>query len=583
MKIIFFVDFDGTITKNDTLDHLINNIDLVSRVEKQIEHKEITFKEGLEKLIYTIKLEFAEAITKLNNIYMNIDPYFDLFLNCCDEHNIDISIMSSNSKMLIKSIINKNIPIIANEFDYCKEGWKLTKYIDKSKMIEDALRDFLKGAYKLDDTKIIYIGNGVSDISAIEKLIETKSNFEVFAKQGLLSWCIDKKIQHRKFDDFSDIVDYIDKLFLDNMFKKYDESILLSPGVVKIFPEIQSTLFNTHFTAMHRDPIFQHIYIIFKKMMRNALNINESYTPMIMTGSGTSAMDMVISCIVSNGKTMICSNGMFGERWQDIGNFYNKKNVISYSKKWGEEFDLDDIEQVAKTADVKYLLMVHHDTSIGILNEVGKVEVPVGTFKTLGNRLKGIKIIVDAVSSFGVVDIDMENIDILITNPNKGLGAPQGIGIIVGKNECLDKLKEDNHYINLCKLYDQSKKNETTNTPCILSIYGSILALKNLQTNDQKKERFEYINKIYEYTRSSLEQMGLKMALDNRISCNAILTVLCDESNKLIEICRNNNIIIYPGKSELNNKAFQISFYGNDATIENIDKFLLCVNTNLFR
>jgi len=108
-------------------------------------------------------------------------------------------------------------------------------------------------------------------------------------------------------------------------------------------------------------------------------------------------------------KTLFITNGLFGERWEEIGKFYNTNNVYSYNLNWGENIDVSTLLSKIEKHQIQHVIMVHCDTSVGILNDINEI----------GNEIKklneNIIFIVDTVSSFGVVDINMEEdkIDIL--------------------------------------------------------------------------------------------------------------------------------------------------------------------------
>lgn len=564
MDFLFLCDFDNTITINDTIDLISDEKERILNEKKYI-NNEINFENCLNNILITIK----KTIDNLNDKVYDIDNNFIIFYNLCKYFNWDFKIISSNGKLLIKKILNVNNinidenNILSNEFIYSEDGWKIKKFISKS--------DYIKEIIEKENKFIIYIGDGISDIDAVNELVKY-NNFLVFAKIKLYNYFINNLNNFVLFKNFIEIQNYMENLLMNNMFN--DELKLMSPGVVKTY---HRNYHKDHFTAMHRDKYFHLIYKLWKFLILKIFNpfnnydIYEKYNPCIITGSGTSTMDIIISCIINHDKILFCSNGMFGERWLDMGKFYNNNNVIMYKKNWGEMFVEDEIIEILNNNSVKYILFVHHDTSVGIHNDLSIIK------KIKKQTLHDLYFIVDCVSSVGVYPITLDNIDILITNPNKGLGSIQGFGIAIINNNLMKNFSENKcpNYINLVNMYNLSLNNETTNTPCIISIKICIDILKYLDYNkiiDKYYDTIEFQKILRENINSDL------FLLDDNKSFPAISTIFMNNSNNFIDYCRKNKLVIYPAKKNLENKAFQISFYGNDANANSILLFLKLYN-----
>lgn len=76
---------------------------------------------------------------------------------------------------------------------------------DKGESIRSAMSQLSEGK---DDVKSVFIGDGISDISAAKK-----ADF-VFAKRGLNleRWCINENVPHQAFDSFQDVFAGIQKI-----------------------------------------------------------------------------------------------------------------------------------------------------------------------------------------------------------------------------------------------------------------------------------------------------------------------------------------------------------------------------------
>ena len=140
----------------------------------------------------------------------------------------------------------------------------------------------------------------------------------------------------------------------------------------------------------------------------------DAYTSVLLQGSGTYCVEATIGATVRpEDKLLILANGAYGKRMAQIADYYHLNYVL---------VSLHETElvtgEVARRAleehpGITHLSMVHSETTTGLLNPIEEVaEVIKG---------RGITFIVDAMSSFGGVPIDVKGlgIDFLVSSANK--------------------------------------------------------------------------------------------------------------------------------------------------------------------
>lgn len=338
---------------------------------------------------------------------------------------------------------------------------------------------------------------------------------------------------------------------------------LLSPGIVRSDKKVLDALSFQH-TFMHRDDEFHEMYFEIDKKLKHMVCSNPNdFITLLVTGSGTSSMDEVINALVGHGKTLFLTNGLFGERWISIGKFYNEENVVVYDSGWGTPFNLDDIISMIEAHDIEHVVAVQCDTSVGILNPI----------YSIGSAIKkvnpNIVFVVDTVSSFGVVDNNMErgNIDILVTNPNKAIASHMGLGMIIGRHDVFQRFevsKCGSYSLNMARHYSLAIKGETCNSVSISCINALNMAITNYKQHDYEL--------LFNHTYNLGKKHGFKTLIDKEHSCKAIITFLSDNADEILVKCRKHGFVVYPCKGHLEHKGFQISFYGADGTIENINQ-----------
>jgi len=117
----------------------------------------------------------------------------------------------------------------------------------------------------------------------------------------------------------------------------------------------------------HRRPVFEKLY---SDIRNNLLKLfhgeKDEYTTVVVSGSGTSANETVLSSVMgSNKKVLLISNGEFGDRLKNIISCYGiGLNLVEY--KWAEYPDLTEIENELKIdKDISLISIVYHETSTG--------------------------------------------------------------------------------------------------------------------------------------------------------------------------------------------------------------------------
>ena len=166
-------------------------------------------------------------------------------------------------------------------------------------------------------------------------------------------------------------------------------------------------------------------------------NLDENeYTAVLLQGSGTYCVEATIGATVkSDNKLLIMANGAYGKRMVQIADYYH----INYELVSLHETQLITGETVRRALelhpDITHLSMVHSETTTGLLNPIEDVAEVI--------RGRGITFIVDAMSSFGGVEIDIKKwgIDFLVSSANKCIQGVPGFGFVIAKRDKLESCK----------------------------------------------------------------------------------------------------------------------------------------------
>ncbi len=296
--------------------------------------------------------------------------------------------------------------------------------------------------------------------------------------------------------------------------------------------------------------------------LHKIFDANSDYTTIIITGSGTAANEALLCSYGSKKKILFLSNGEFGNRLIEIARCYNlNHDVIDFG--WTNPFDLEKIEKHISCGDFDALMMVHHETSTGMLNPIYE----------LGMMLKNyhIDFLVDAVSSICAEKFSVEkaNITFCTASANKALASLPGLAFICGKINSFQELGKKSigsYYLNLYRHFEcQYFSNQTPNTPAISLFFALDLALDELltETLDTRRQHFQNLSQII---RKKSKALNLSFVIKESQMSRVLTTVLYPidlDIKKFHKFIKHHNYIIYRGKSFLFERAFQIANIGH--------------------
>ena len=178
----------------------------------------------------------------------------------------------------------------------------------------------------------------------------------------------------------------------------------------------------------------------------------EEYTVVLMQGSGTFAVESVMSSTIQkDDKVLIITNGAYGERIVKMAKYIGL-NHREYRVEYDQYPDETEIKSILEADPaITHMVMVHCETTTGILNPIEMVS---NLSKSYGKTL-----IIDAMSSFGGMEINVGTlgIDYLISSANKCIQGVPGFGFVIAKLVKLSKCDGNSRSLSL-DLYDQWKE-----------------------------------------------------------------------------------------------------------------------------
>ncbi len=350
------------------------------------------------------------------------------------------------------------------------------------------------------------------------------------------------------------------------------DAVLLNPGPVTTTPRVKAAVGARD--MCHREPVFSNLLDSVQRKLRVVFGATDQHDILLVTSSGTGGLESAISTFIPSGKKMlVINNGAFGARLAEIASVYDIE-VVEVRVPWGEAVPLDRVEQaLAEHSDIAVAAMIHHETSMGVLNPVAEVA-------KIAHR-HGAKLMVDAVSSLGGEDIHVsrDDIDLCVTSANKCLHALSGIASICVHKEMWKAIEKDaprNYYLDLRRYLSFMKdKRQTPFTPSVNTIMSLNAAMDELLEIGVDARQTHY-RKLNAHLREGLIGLGLNLLIDEERSSHCLTIVEVPEGMAFSDIyqgVKDRGFIVYECKGDLASRYFQIANMGA-LEMSHIDEFL---------
>ncbi len=205
MKTLVQCDFDGTITEEDTSFFLLDTFargDWRRLLQKYKEHK-ISVGEFNTRAFAMVKADKATLLEALKG-KVKVRAGLHELVNYCLRRGFRLVIVSNGLDFYIEAILQdlglKNIELHAAQACFHPEGMEVQYLGPDGKRLENGFKEayiesFLKLGYK-----VIYMGNGDSDIAP------AKYAHHVFATGELLAYCRENNLKCKPFENFTDAI-----------------------------------------------------------------------------------------------------------------------------------------------------------------------------------------------------------------------------------------------------------------------------------------------------------------------------------------------------------------------------------------
>ena len=225
-----------------------------------------------------------------------------------------------------------------------------------------------------------------------------------------------------------------------------EEPWLFTPGPLTTSKTVKQAMLVDYGS---RDNKFIDINASIRNRLIGIINGEDEYVCVPLQGSGTFSVEAMIGTLIPrDGKLLILVNGAYGKRMIKICNYYQRDYLVNEITE-DQPTDLTALDQtLSENQDITHVVVVHCETTSGILNPVAEVSQIVAKHDR--------KLLIDAMSAFGAIELDATKIQFsaVVASSNKCLEGVPGMGFCLVKRGDLELCQGNANSLSL-DLYDQ--------------------------------------------------------------------------------------------------------------------------------
>ena len=216
----------------------------------------------------------------------------------------------------------------------------------------------------------------------------------------------------------------------------------------------------------HRGSEFEVLYASTQPMLKELGGTERPF--FLSTSSAWGVMEASLKNLCAKKVLTLCC-GAFSDKWFSVA----KSMGIDADKvqvEWGEAISPEAVRAKLELGGFDLVTLIHNETSTGVMNDLAGIAKVVKSFP-------GVLFVVDAVSSFSAVPIEMDKlgIDVLLAGVQKALALPPGLTIFSCSQAALERaegMPNRGYYFDFIEFAKNAEKNNTPSTPAISLIFG---------------------------------------------------------------------------------------------------------------
>ena len=326
------------------------------------------------------------------------------------------------------------------------------------------------------------------------------------------------------------------------------DKILLTPGPL-------TTTLRTKLAMLRDwgswDADFNAVTAGLRRSLLQIVQGTDSHVVVPLQGSGTFSVEAAVATVVPrDGHVLVLDNGAYCKRAARLTTMMGRRcSVLAFDEAQAVSATaLDD--KLQSDASISHVVLIHCETGAGVLNPLQAVA------EVCEKHGKGL--IVDAMSSFGALEIDARKVrfDALVAASGKCLEGVPGMGFVFIRKAVLDGCAGNSQSLAM-DLHDQYVYMEKTTqwrfTPPTHVVVALAEAVKQFEEEGGQPARLARYTANYEVLVQGMAALGFKPFLDPAVQAPIIVTFHAPEHpayqfKAFYEAAKQHGFILYPGK-----------------------------------
>lgn len=286
---------------------------------------------------------------------------------------------------------------------------------------------------------------------------------------------------------------------------------------------------------------------------------------LVITGSGTAAMEAGIINTLSYGDKVICGdNGKFGERWVKLAKAYGL-DVQVVKADWGQPLDPEAF-RIALEADtnkkIRAVILTHSETSTGVINDLATISQYV---RAHGTALT----IADCVTSLGACNVPMDSwgLDVVASGSQKGYMMPPGLSFVAMSERAWQAYKRSDlpkFYLDLGPYRKTAAQDSNPFTPAV-NLYFALESALTMMQAEGLEAIFERHARHRSAAQAAMKAIGLPLYAAEGHGSPAITAIAPEgiDAELLRKTVKEKfDILLAGGQDHLKGKVFRIGHLG---------------------
>jgi len=324
----------------------------------------------------------------------------------------------------------------------------------------------------------------------------------------------------------------------------------------------------------HRGEAFKNLYRDIHPKLQTLFGTKQPV--FLSTSSAWGVMEASIRNLVGK-RVLCCMCGAFSDKWLDVAKRCGKE-AEPLQVEWGKHIGHKDVDLALASGKFDTVTLIHNETSTGVMNPLPEI------CSTLA-KYPDVLLVVDTVSSFSAVKIDMDalGIDVMLTGAQKALALPPGFSLFSVSEKAFARAKtipNRGYYFDFLEFKRQQGEWMTPSTPSI----GHIFALQSKLDEifaEGLDARFDRHAKTNALVHNWVRRVGFDFFAEEGFRSKALTCVKNTRGIDVLAMAKKlsekHHLVIDPGYGKLKGQTFRLSNMG-DETEETVSHLLACLD-----